>query len=672
MLILRPQFKTTIDESIENNMMRFSFAFILLCTCFFAAQAQDDATLFTVNGEPVKVSEFKYIYEKTNGDKATYDQASLDEHLDLYQKFKLKVQRARTLKLDTLPRLQRELAGYYKQLSQSYLVDKEVTERLVKEVFERQKEDVEVSHIMMKLSPRATPADTLAAYNKLLDLKKQIEGGASFSDLAAQNSQDNSAKKNGGNIGFLTSMLPRGFYEMENAIYTLKPGEVGGPVRTKAGFHLIKVESKRPARGKVEVAHILIRKSDKVSSEQAKAKADSLFSLLPKQDFGTLAKSHSEDDKTALKGGALPVFGINKYQRTFEDQAFALAKDGDYSKPFETSSGWHIMKRISKPTIGEYNLARRRLQTKVQNSDRYVLAKTAMVNKIKKEGQYQLNKENWSNYLDSLDRSFVTNEWNEPKMDENTPVFSMKGGYNVTVGDFNQFARKNGRDRMRGGTRTKPADVAQGMYDKFLEAQLLKYEEGQLAEKYPEYAALKREYEEGILLFEVTTQEVWDKAAEDSTGLANYYEKNKAKYQWEKRARVTEYTVRTTDIKEVSKIRKFVQKHTPEEAKEKFNTDDKRTLSAKEFRLEKGRDDEVDRLNFQVGATTSPEQNVRAKTYKFKKIEEVLPAGQKTLKEARGSVISDYQAQLESEWISSLRKTYPIEVDQDVYKKLVQ
>ena len=237
---------------------------IALLLAGFSAKAQkEDPVLFTVGGTNVQVSEFEYIYSKTNGKNADFSRNSLQEYLDLYIRFKLKVERAKAMKLDTIPTLKEELDSYRRQLADSYLVNREVTDRLVREAYERSAQDVELFHIFFALSPEATPADTLAAYRKALSAKKQLDAGEEeFASLAGALSEDKSTAKSGGRIGFFNVLFPNGFYALENAAYTLPVNKVSDPIRTGAGYHLLKIGARRPARGEIEIAHFLLRKDE--------------------------------------------------------------------------------------------------------------------------------------------------------------------------------------------------------------------------------------------------------------------------------------------------------------------------------------------------------------------------------------------------------------------------
>lgn len=328
--------------------MRISLLLTLSLVLSFQSLAQKDSdpVLFKVEGVPVHVSEFTYIYSKTNGKSADFSRKSLEEYLDLYTKFKLKVYKAREMRLDTITSLKEELAGYRRQLADSYLIDKSVTEQLVKEAYDRVQQDVDISHIFLSIKENASPQDTLAAYEKLMAAKKRIESGTPFSTVAKEVSEDKSAEKNGGHIGFITALFPNGMYALESAAYKLPIGKVSNPVRTNSGYHLLTVHARRPARGEIEAAHILIRKtSDK--PELAKMRIDSIYQLIQAGEaFEGIARERSEDRQSAANGGYVGFFGINRYEKPFEDAAFSLQKDGDYSKPFETSVGWHIVKRV--------------------------------------------------------------------------------------------------------------------------------------------------------------------------------------------------------------------------------------------------------------------------------------------------------------------------------------
>lgn len=651
---------------------------ILTCVALFffvsnAISQKDDPVLFTVENDPVHVSEFKYIYAKTNGDKATFSKQSLEEYLDLYVKFKLKVQKAKEMKLDTIPALQKELAGYRRQLANSYLIDKQVTEKLTHQAFDRSQQDVNITHIMLKMNPGASPQDTLEAYRKLVDIRKRIVGGEEFGALAKEFSDDKSVTENGGNIGYLTALFPKGFYDLETAAYSLPIGELSQPLRSSVGYHLIKVNQRRPARGEMEAAHILIRNKKKGRTDaQGKALVDSLYNALADgSNFENLAKTFSEDNMSAKKGGYIGKFGISKYELDFEDACFAIEKDGDISRPFETSVGWHIAKRVTKRDNTDYEKSKRGLQTKIQKDSRYEMAKTAMIESIKNENNFNEKGKNIVGFSNSLDSEFMTHKWRAADVTSNDVFFTL-GKNKYTAKDFAAYAQKASRERMRMGKNAKVDDVVQKLYAGFVAESCMKFEEEQLEKKYPEFKSLMREYEEGILLFEATKMQVWDKASQDTTGLKKFHQTRKAKYRYAERAVVNQYSLKATASDQLNKLKKYVAKNGAKSTLEKFNGDDGKIVSVQEKTIEKGKNKVLDKMKWKVGEFSPTEIDKRNKSSNFFKVEKLLPAEEKTLKQARGYVVADYQDFLERQWIEQLREKYNVDIDNKVLESLIK
>jgi len=660
---------------------RLSILIILLFGISHSITAQKDPVLFSVQNKSVHVSEFDYIYKKTNGEKADYSQKSLEEYLDLYIKFKLKVQRARDMQLDTIPALIKELGGYRRQLANSYLVDKEVTEKLVEEAYQRSLEEVDISHIMVKMPNNPQPADTLMAYKKIMQAKAALDGGKSFGVVANEFSEDQNSKSKDGRLGFFSAIFRPGFYEMESAAYGLQPGKYSNPARTAAGYHIIKLNTKRPARGEVETAHILIRTEKGKKDKQQAATIDSIYTLLKKGgDFEKLAGQLSQHQQTATKGGYIGFVSTNSpVEEAFKDEVFKLKSDNSFSKPFRSNVGWHIVRRISKKAAEAPEIAKRRLQTKIQNSakgkggefSRQKLAKQAMITNIKKEANFKENKTAKKLMLASIDSSYVSHRWKKVLTDKNE-LFSFDKKMKYTVADFNEFS-KTSPTRLRRNKNADPKVVAATVYKEFVDDSALKYEEAQLENKYPEFKSLMREYEEGILLFEATKLQVWDKASTDSTGLAAFYATNPNKYQWKERAVVDLYTLRSGNESKVKEIVTMLGTgKSPEEILKAVNKDAQQILSIQEKKYEKGRDKNLDKMNWKKGAVTPALKNDRTRATTFMVIKDTKAPGVKSLDEARGYVIADYQDFLEKKWLEELRNSYKVEKNDKVFKSLIK
>lgn len=649
-------------------MVRIKVLFVYASLMFaFTANAQEDPILFSVNGHDVSVSEFDYIYNKNNGEEADYSKQSLEEYLDLYTKFKLKVEKAKAMGLDTVKRLQNELEGYRKQLASSYLVDKEVSEKLIDEVVERSQTDVEVCHIFVANPSSASVGKKQEASEKISMIYGELERGKSYDEMAKRFSEDKRSAIKGGALGFYVAMLPAGFYEFESAMYNTPIGEYSKPVKSKLGYHIIKVVAKRPARGQMEVSHILLKKTTKGS----KNVIDSLYAELGKgQDFGKLATNYSEDPNTKTKAGYLGFFGINKYDRAFEDAAFKLKTDNEYSKPIETQFGFHIIKRHSKKVEDDEAKKRRKIQGSISKDERFASAKKGLVKKIIKEVDLKENKIALAKFTSSLNEDFYSYKWRVPENIEDIDLLKIGTDYTKKLKDFANFCKKDTKSRLRYNKSAPIEDSVNDLYERYLDEKMLAYEESNLAKKYPEFKALMREYEEGILLFEATKMEVWDKASLDTVGLEKFYMANKDNYMWDERMEVEDVVINTSDKKLLSKILKKAKNTDIASLMSSYNEADNEVITVTSRIIQK-ESKGIEKISWgKVGSVTAVDSQDAVHT--FTKVKSVLPVKNKTLKEARGYIIADYQDLLEKNWISDLKETFTVDLNEDVLNSLIK
>lgn len=652
-----------------------SVCLLLLLAVAGTAQPEtyhDDPVLFSVNNSPVRVSEFDQIYTKSNQQKADYSDASVREYLDLYIKFKLKVQKAREMQLDTAAAFRAELDGYRRQLAASYLVDKEVTEKLIREAYEHMKQDVDISHIFIACERGTAAEDTLVAFKRATALLQALQKGASFEQLARDSSEDKSAKENNGRLGFVTAMLPDGYYNIEKAVYTSRPGLLPRVVRTNAGYHILYIHSFRPARGEIEVAQILIRKGDNEEETYKKRLvADSAYLAAQRMSWDEACARYSEDKVSAAKGGYIGHFGINRYQRTFEDAAFALEKDGDVSKPVETSIGWHIIKRISKRELAPFEDMRRALTERVKRDSRSEIAKRSLIARIQKDGkvkEYPQNLNAWT--AQQTDSIFHTFKWKPNPDNPQTPLIQFGTDKPFTVADFEEYLVRASRDRMRGLGHPIEETVAK-LYQDWGDEVTIQYEESQLDKKYPEFKFLMREYEEGMLLFDAAKIEVWDRANTDTVGLEQYFNKNlKNKYLWDERAVVSIYTLKSDDPALLAKVREFAANKSPEETLKKFNKKGE-VLVRLEKTYEKGKNKDLNDI-WKTGGMTPAKTDAGTKTASFSKVEQIVAPAPKALSDARGYAVADYQDYLEKQWVEQLRNQYPVKIEEEVLQALIR
>ena len=634
---------------------------------FAQEQYNDDAVLMTIDGRKITKGEFSRIYHKNNNNS---DIKSVDDYVDLFVNFKLKVIEAENRGMDTLPKFKNELQGYVRQLEKPYLTDSAVDARLINEALERSKYDVRVSHILIKLKTGATPADTLKAYNKIKSIYNRIKKGESFETLAKKYSDDTYTAVKGGDLGYFTVFQM--VYPFESAAYNTKKGEMSKIFRTRFGYHILKVTDKRPAYGQVKVAHIMIsvpKDADSTTAAKAKEKIDKIYKDLKSgKDFATLAKEYSDDKGSAQRGGELSWFGTGRMVPEFELAAFSLKHKGDITKPVKTPYGWHIIKLIDKKEPKSLDDNREFVKSKLSKDNRAHQSYYAVLERLKKEYNYK----DYINKLKSIIKyydgeSLDYHELNDSIINLQTDKLMEFGDTVFYVKDFMYFLKETGNDIRR----KKPAPFIYRKFKEYSEKMLFDYERKQLPKKYPEFKYLVQEYHDGILLFDLTDKMVWSKAIKDTAGLRKFYEKNKNKYMWGERKLAMVYTVPEKYAKKARKIAAKSEKLSVKEITDKLYKLAKKDTSAKflveEKKFSKGDNELIDKANIDKGIV---ELENKDGLVKFAYIIKKLPPMPKELSEVRGLMTADYQNYLEKEWIKELRKKYKVEINEKVLKSV--
>lgn len=475
--------------------------------------SQNEKTLVTINKEKTTVADFKRIYEKNLDAIDSEEAKDVTKNLELYINYILKVKEAYQIKLDTLPSYKREIASYKNQLSAPYLQDTTFITALVKEVYFRTKNEVKAKHILIRTSKDAIPKDTLIAYNKIVKIRNRIINGEDFEKVAAETSEDKSAqddlktgrKGNNGNLGYFNAF--KMVSSFEDAAYATKVGEVSMPFKSQFGYHILKVDDFRVAKGELEVAHILIADTTSIGKD----KIDQIYGKLQKKEvFDVLAKEYSDDKGSKANGGKLNKFGTGRMVKSFEDAAYSIENVGDFSKPFRSRFGWHIVKLLKKHPIKSFAELKNELRGKIKRSSRMQMSETAVINKLK--ATYSI--------VDNEEAKKILERNNIRAMQadslQNT-LFSINDK-KITQETFVKYIRNR---------RHIPVYV---LFDMFKNQEILNYYKENLVYTEPEYAYTLKEYEDGLLLFELMQQKIWNKSSKDTLGLKTYYANNKEKY----------------------------------------------------------------------------------------------------------------------------------------------
>ncbi len=632
----------------------------LFCAVALSAivNAAPNDTLMLIGNTPVLVSEFEYVYGKNNQNSLEQPK-TLDEYITLYENFKLKVIEAERLGLDTAASFRNELNGYRNQLKGAYLTDNEKFAALVQEAYERSLEDVDVSHIMVQIMPNATPEDTLRAYDKALRARARLLKGEPFEAVAREMSEDGSASQNGGRLGFITSM--RTIYPFETAVYAQTVGEVSEPIRTPIGYHIILVHERRKNVGEIHAKHILKSVNARMSNDErarAKAQIDSIAEQLRRGDsFEELAQKHSDDHQNAVNGGDLSWFGLGRMVREFETAAFALQNIGDVSAPVLSPFGWHLIKLEGRRTP-DAATKKKELERMLVRDPRMALVRQSFVEKLKKEYNFVEN----AAALDEIRQVFASTPNDTLAQEQcsalNKPLFTF-ADQTALQRDFAMLLFPNPR---RVGLDND--------YATFVSNCLIQYEDAQLERKHTDFSNLMREYHDGILLFELSNREVWEKATKDTLGLKNYFETNRKNYKFENPC-FKGFVVQCADKNVAKALKKIVKNANPDSVlnyvAQRINVDSIPVAKVERGLWKKGENAFVDKLEFKQKTKPATDENYPV----------VFTVGQKILypndyTDVRGRVVSDYQGYLEQLWIKELRERYPITVFEKVKKSISQ
>ena len=629
---------------------------------------QDERILLQIGDEPVSMGEFERIYRKNNN-ATSLNRQSPEEYLELFINFKLKVKEAEALGMDTTARFVNELEGYRKQLAKPYLVDEDAKEQMLREAYEWSKYDIHAKHILIRLPEDPTPEDTLAAYEKIMGIRDRIVGGEPFEVVARATSEDGSVQQNGGDLNYFTvfSMV----YPFEKAAYQTPVGQLSMPFRTNYGYHIVQVLDKRPARGSVKVAHIFVR-SPENSTEDEKRQAYERIqmvydSLQLGADFAGLALNHSDDRSSARSGGEIPWFGTGRMIPEFEDACFAIERKGDYSRPFKSSYGWHIVELLDKKGIGSFEEMKPELQQNIDRSDRISARNDLFLARLKKEYGFTEYEEALDPIYGAVDSTLGLGTWKAGRLKDLDNTLIKIGDLNIPAGEFASYVE----EKQYHGKAREPRIWIDQLYKSFSDESVLAYEDRKLPEKYPEFRYIYQEYHDGILLFDIMDQRVWSRAIEDTTGLEAFYRAHRKSYMWDERCDA--YLVTCSGDADVEGVRSAYKKIRKgkldqEELNRTYCSQDTvPCITLEHLVVEKGENALVDR-QFGVSGLGPAVENGGA--VRFVIVKGLRPSEPKELDEARGQITSDYQESLESRWLDSLKEKYPVTVNRELLAEI--
>ncbi|EKT4534868.1 peptidylprolyl isomerase [Flavobacterium psychrophilum] len=643
--------------------------FALAINSLAFAQSDKKEVLFTIDDKPYYTDEFSRVYNKNIDLVKDESQKDLNKYMELFVGYKLKINKANKIGLQNNEKYINELKSYRTQLSKNYTSDTKVTKALIEEGYNRSLKEIRASHILITVDENAVPADTLKAYNQAIDIRKKALVGEKFEDLAVTFSQDPSSKENKGDLGYFSAF--RMIYPFETVAYNTKKGQISMPVRTKFGYHLIYITDSRENRGEITVAHIMILKSPKAESEittteKAKATIHDIYTKLKQgENFESLASQFSQDKNSAPKGGLLPRFASGQLSsEEFENAAFALTKPNEYSAPFESQFGWHIVKLVEKQPIKKLNEMEKELDEKIRKDDRSRLITNSLTNKLRKKYTIVRNEKLYAQIKTLVTDKIYVSQWKLPAnlKDYDSNLFKIENK-SITGTQFLSILEAQQKSDLK----IKPVGkLVDFVYQNFVDAQMTDYYNDNLEKEFPDFANVIEEYRDGLLLFDLMEKEIWEKAKQDTLALKKYYNANKLQYQWKNRAEVL--VASSTKEGVAKEARKLLNKdQTDDFIKTTLNTKEVVNVMIKKENYEEGSENFPKKVEFKTGVS---EIYKDGEFYFVNKVSKIIPASVKTFDEAHGRVVNDYQQYLEDNWVSNLKKEFKVNINQEVFERM--
>lgn len=627
------------------------------------AAAQTDPTLMTVDGRDIKLSEFEYLYNKNNAQQV--EPQTLESYLRLFTDYRLKVADAQHAGLDTTATFRAEYAKYRDDLARPYLRDPEVVAQLEREAYDHHLRSVTVSHIML---PAMMPDGRSGKVMADSILQAIRSGETTYEAAAMANSIDNPSKVRGGLMG--TVIAGRFPYPFEKASFDTQVGEISEPVNSGFGWHIIRVESTQPNLGEVHASHILLstRGLSDANKAAARARIDSIYTLAKGgEDFALLARQYSQDPGSAQRGGDLGWFAQGMMVQPFDSIAFAMAP-GEISEPFATDFGYHIIHKTGSRPVGTFDSLRETITKQIESDARADLPVQATLRALAARTGSMVNQSS----LEALETILKADALADTVSAETAayinsnimPAFTVGGTVTSVASALADSPVIPGMNKqMALSSINKAINTA---YDRalfLLAADLLESEN-------TEYRNLLREYRDGILLFDISNRNVWDRATKDTKGLKRYFKANRKKYAWDA-PKFKSFVIFAPNDSVLALAKAYTDSigtkaiaadQLSAQMRQRFGRDIKveRVLAAK------GENAITDYLAFDGPKPETPNKRWPA-YYAFQG--RIIPAPEEAA-DARGAVVADYQADLEQQWLKALRKKYKVTVNREVLDQL--
>ena len=635
----------------------------------FLAQAQEKKEVLVVVGT-ISIDKEEFLQLITKGKEIdappmSFTRSEFEENFESFLNYKLKVIEAESMNLADSEEFTMEFASIKESLVAPFLIKNSIEEGEVKKVYGRLQEIVRARHILFQFPPNASKEDSIAMLTMALKVKAELENGGDFNALALTYSDDPSAKVNKGDLGYFTGLQM--VQQFEEAAYTLPVGSISDPILTDFGYHIIQVNGRQANPGEVQVSHILVRfDSENASQEEsARRRISDIYAEIQKENtvWEEIVQAYSEDPATKSSGGILPWFGVGTMIPEFEVAGFSLTEIGEVSPPIKTPYGYHILRLEGKKGLQSYEEVEQSIRSKILRNSKTGMIQSQVVAIQKARFGFQENESGISNLTAAVTATDLMGFGTaiQQKNLRGTELFKVNTT-SYTVGDLWNYMQAQEITPRGDGT------FLERWLAKFTEVTLAKTEEEDLEGNNKDYQKLLKEYRDGILLFSLTNQEVWQKGLNDSIGQRAYYAKNIQNYQW--KTRVQAYLTKVNDASKLENARKYLQNMGFDPNSFAAFEADYRINYPNAYATESGTFEyEAHPILSRVDLNKSyQELEVDGVSYVLV-VGKVYPPGPRKFEEARGLVIRDYQASLDQALTKRLKEKYPVQINAEVKEK---
>jgi len=635
----------------------------------FLAQAQEKKEVLVVVGT-ISIDKEEFLQLITKGKEIdappmSFTRSEFEENFESFLNYKLKVIEAESMNLADSEEFTMEFASIKESLVAPFLIKNSIEEGEVKKVYGRLQEIVRARHILFQFPPNASKEDSIAMLTMALKVKAELENGGDFNALALTYSDDPSAKVNKGDLGYFTGLQM--VQQFEEAAYTLPVGSISDPILTDFGYHIIQVNGRQANPGEVQVSHILVRfDSENASQEEsARRRISDIYAEIQKENtvWEEIVQAYSEDPATKSSGGILPWFGVGTMIPEFEVAGFSLTEIGEVSPPIKTPYGYHILRLEGKKGLQSYEEVEQSIRSKILRNSKTGMIQSQVVAIQKARFGFQENESGISNLTAAVTATDLMGFGTaiQQKNLRGTELFKVNTT-SYTVGDLWNYMQAQEITPRGDGT------FLERWLAKFTEVTLAKTEEEDLEGNNKDYQKLLKEYRDGILLFSLTNQEVWQKGLNDSIGQRAYYAKNIQNYQW--KTRVQAYLTKVNDASKLENARKYLQNKGFDPNSFAAFEADYRINYPNAYATESGTFEyEAHPILSRVDLNKSyQELEVDGVSYVLV-VGKVYPPGPRKFEEARGLVIRDYQASLDQALTKRLKEKYPVQINAEVKEK---